>query len=582
MNPKTGQCEPKNQKGTSNTSSGCQEGFHQHAGYKNCHEIWKPHKPNTLSCNQHRLLGIPCRYKGEKLDADGRPVDKGIPTRAWLKQAKEKEGKGENKENESKPKSSIDTVYSDIPNMLADDFKKVYGYEKVNDTVSALRDVLKDEELSTSDLRTKFEGELKNLGISMSADLNSDYIRDLYGNIVNTMETYPMGALVLDGIGQKVGEWGMCFSPLAQTIYYNELIYCKDGAKLGEKYDYSEVYDPETKKAEKWGFHHFSGSNISSFTHEYGHLMNHLLILLSTKNNSLLTSTPKFAEGWNEKKKEISQDLEDLDFVSYVSLSTDHTDTSISLRIKVKDADDKFTKDSDYHKKVFEVLEKYGLREAISTPVTKPKHTYGRNPEYYVDVDISCPPIYRSHIAEPSQELVELISDCNDNLSFKKLLATETFEDNRGNMPMKDIIINLVQECESLYKEMYNVEKIIPSDVYSGYGYLGSSTRLKKWRDNKKYTSPEKDRYEPEKTWRGTRYASDILENASEERVAEAFADVMARGEKANSMSTLLVRCVEYNIHRYLSGEKKTFTEYMREKLDFSTIGEPIVKLKVY
>ena len=483
---------------------------------------------------------------------------------------------------EGKSKKSIDTVYSEISNMLADDFKKVYGYEKVNETVSALRDILNDESLSSSDLRTKFEGELEKFGIPMSVDLNSNYIRELYGNIVDTMETYPMGALILNGIEKDIGTWGMCFLPSTQTICYNEFIYCEEGAQLGSKYNYSEVYDPETKKAEKWGFHHFSGSNISSFTHEYGHLMNHLLILLSTKNNSLLTSTPKFAEGWDEKKKEISQDLEDLDFVSYVSLSTDHVDTTISLRIKVKDADDKFTKDSDYHKKVFDVLEKYGLREAISTPVTKPKRTYGRNPEYYVDVDISCPPIYRSHIAEPSQELVELISDCNDNLSFKKLLATTTFEDNRGNMPMKGIIINLVQECESLYKEMYKVEKIIPSDVYSGYGYLGSSTRLEKWRQNKKYTSPEKDRYEPNKDWRGTRYASDILENASEERVAEAFADVMVRGNKANSMSSLLVRCVEYNIHRYMSGEKMTFTEYMREKVDFSKIGEPIIKLKVY
>ena len=99
-NPKTGQCEPKGQKGTASTSTGCQEGFHQHAGYKNCHEIWKPHKPHTLSCNQHRLLGIPCRYKGEVLDENGRPVEKGIPTRKWLKQAKDK--KKEQKEKEQK------------------------------------------------------------------------------------------------------------------------------------------------------------------------------------------------------------------------------------------------------------------------------------------------------------------------------------------------------------------------------------------------------------------------------------------------------------------------------------------------
>ena len=62
------------------------------------------------------------------------------------------------------------------------------------------------------------------------------------------------------------------------------------------------------------------------------------------------------------------------------------------------------------------------------------------------------------------------------------------------------------------------------------------------------------------------------------ERVAEAFSDVIVRGDKANSMSNLLVAGIQYYISARFNGDDKTFTEYMRENYTPETIGERIVK----
>ena len=115
---------------------------------------------------------------------------------------------------------------------------------------------------------------------------------------------------------------------------------------------------------------------------------------------------------------------------------------------------------------------------------------------------------------------------------------------------------DFIKEVESLYLELYKQEEIIPSEVYSGYGYLGDN-------DEWGRTSVPNKR---------------VGRDNSHERIAEAFSDVIVRGDKANSMSNLLVSGIQYYIGALLNGNLKSFTEYMRENYTPETIGERIIK----
>lgn len=566
-NPKTGQCEPKNQKGTSNTSSGCLEGFHQHAGYKNCHEIWKPHKPHTLSCNQHRLLGIPCRYKGEKLDADGRPVDKGIPTRAWLKQAKEKKEKKKKEQKDDKPKEEPivglpkHQVVNKTRNMMMDICKRIEGFEAMSNSVNDVFDKFdeSDEEYSGANLLKKaFNKETMPWFNEITLNgINKEVVDLCIPDIKKTVSEYPLALMMFTKLGGDKTDDSIAYCNLTGSnkgrIMYGKYFYNPEGRAYNRQ-QYQKLYDPITKEMTDWGFHHQGSNYFDSFSHEYGHLMMRIFgeITAQFEVAESRESTEHRKDAWFEENNEMYEWFKEncpSDFIGRYPSKNDTIPYNLGKGFSffIKDGettrDDvkaftskfkKYLKEKGYKVKVEDESSgvNYSIKPIDSEVQSKPWHPSQRKltDVYYAD---------RKSVETPVQ--------------FREYFLYTNESDN--GVIFANIYTDFIDEVEEIYKEMYNVDKIIPSDVYSGYGYLGNNKQWN-WKMPKKRT---------------------VRLNAHE-RVAEAFSDVVVRGDKANSMSSLLVAGIQYYISARFKGEEKTFTEYMRENYTPETIGERIIK----
>lgn len=113
-----------------------------------------------------------------------------------------------------------------------------------------------------------------------------------------------------------------------------------------------------------------------------------------------------------------------------------------------------------------------------------------------------------------------------------------------------ELLRDAFKEIESVYKELYGIsdEDFNPLDVYSEYGLYGTAGML------------GLDEYRE-----ATNYS-----DYTHERIAEAYADVAIRGDKANSMSTLIVAYVNYTINQVYSGSSKDFRTFVKESMSES------------
>ena len=568
MNPETGQCEPKGQKGTAQTSQGCQEGFHQHAGYKNCHEIWKPHKPNTLSCNQHRLLGIPCRYKGEVLDENGRPVDKGLPTKAWLKQAKEKK---ENGEKEKEKESEVEEIkglpkhpmVNKTRNMAMDVCKRIEGFEDMSNSVNDVFDKFdeSDEEYSGANLLKKALNKetipwFKGINVGK---VERDTINKCIPDFKKVISEYPLGLTIFTKLSDKnyyndtsgyiMGCYPSSIYDEQGLVFFGRPLHGTPSESASNREHYEDIVDPTTKNLEKWGFHHQNSNYFDSFSHEYGHLMfrifGTLKFALSDKLSDVETteSKKKREDAWREEATEISDKIKDI-FSEYSKdvMIPEHNMTR-----------------SDSYRGEFTFLIRGAEREELVTQIKELRKflkTKGYNlktSDFYGSCDFMIKCVDSENKAwHTSHAEIPSFADEYSMDELRKIYRTPRDEGKEITKHYKDFI----EEVESLYLELYKQEKIIPSEVYSGYGYLGN---VDEWGRS---SVPNKR----------------VSRDNSHERIAEAFSDVIVRGDKANSMSNLLVSGIQYYIGALLNGNLKSFTEYMRENYTPETIGERIIK----
>lgn len=583
-NPETGQCEPKNQKGTSNTSSGCQEGFHQHAGYKNCHEIWKPHKAHTLSCNQHRLLGIPCRYKGEILDANGRPVEKGIPTKEWLKQAKErkekeKEGKGDNKENESD--SSKESVkphifVSKTGDMVKDVCKSL---SKFNDYTDSVLDSLRKEP-EDGDYIQKYRNVFKDVPWVDELDFRAkemvepeyvDKVDDVWNyilkecepDIIKTIESYPLGLLYFSGLqdynpytgefqnsimatGSDSGKILFGFSLFVNGLKYVDGEDAKKDAERGG--EYSEKYDPITGELTKWAFHPHTSTMYDSLSHEWGHVMLNMFMKLKGLGGRETEESEKArSSAWKEVVDKFTSEIYGM-LPENVGgkLVSDMWDSTLKMLIKLPEGME--TKEIK-NKKVRDFAKSMGFKVSLKKEgyqVWGADYTRYRLIFTHEDAE-NQPWHYSPKVIEPENLLEKYGSDAS---TLRKRI--------KNVVPSSLRLVDFNKEIESLYKEIYDVEDIIPSDVYSGYGYLATNTKWKEQAIELAYIAPE----------------------TVHERVAEAFSDVIVRGDKANSMSNLLVAGVQYYVSALMQGNSESFTDYFHKNFNKEDFGERIIKYK--
>lgn len=558
-NPKTGQCEPKGQKGTASTSTGCQEGFHQHAGYKNCHEIWKPHKPHTLSCNQHRLLGIPCRYKGEVLDENGRPVEKGIPTRKWLKQAKDK--KKEQKEKEQKDDKPKEEPIVGLPkhqmvnktrNMMMESYDSFKELKEMGDNVV---NVLESFNPEKGKIRATYKKAFKNLPwcnkVSFNKSISDDDLIEILPDITKAIKENPIGLLIMSGfLTNFKKDYIMSFmswSPESDEIG-NIQINKGFVTSSGKPAKYVKKTDTISGEVTDWSFHFINSSKYTSFSHEWGHAMFYVMSVLRHMSS---LSKMESSESKEARKKAV----------------TDMLDEPIKVIREYKGKGDDYKVD-------FRILSDWGS----GNPIVKIDEYFDIRSKEYLEMVSKIKELgFRVNWSNLEESLWIRLSDSKlkelpPRSGFKKYVNNDTTtlrnlvgEHELSPEDLLDDVFpyktELIKECREVYRELYGVDEIIPSDVYSGYGYLGTT---------RGWGSDSDDEYEVESvglTW----------ENA-DERVAEAFSDVVVRGEKANSMSNILVSAVQYYIYSSLNDNAESFKEYMLRNYNKDNIGERIIK----
>lgn len=611
-NPETGQCEPKNQKGTSNTSSGCQEGFHQHAGYKNCHEIWKPHKAHTLSCNQHRLLGIPCRYKGEVLDENGSPIIAGVPTRKFNGMSKKerleldeknraieeehRKKKEENKESkddglvEVKSLSDVSTNVSHLIRKSFDGFKDIEKKQEHLHELVDFNEKVKTDELSDEEVYKGFKEIFEKLDIKTAEfKFPSEYIRPIFNNVVKTLNEHSEILTVLKGLTFENSRGTMHYDSANLTINFNPRYYDKShplSEKLGKEEVYQQIKDEVIKQVTDWGFHHLGASKVTSFTHEGGHAVNTFLDILATACNNLTDDLPTFHQKSKDKiVSEIQTAMGELDFVKQGCKVYYDGKYGVNLFFYMKsEAGSKYSKNSPEAKEIKKKLAELGYT-VVKEPGSVQARNYG---SYMIPIDMWCHVPNENHIAPPTKafaEYVKSFDSIEDFIEKHKFKRDGKFkvDDDKGNFVRDKFAIDIIDECEEIYKKLYDVEKIIPSDVYSGYGYLGNfeDDIDKGWA--KKKTAKDRSKSEryavAEDVYKGE-HLVDTKISACRERIAEAFSDINVRSEKANSMSSLIVQCLKFNVYRYMTGNTTTFTEYVMGQTEGKDLEPPIKKRK--
>lgn len=557
-NPETGQCEPKGQKGTASISTGCQEGFHQHAGYKNCHEIWKPHKPHTLSCNQHRLLGIPCRYKGEVLDENGRPVDKGISTREWLKQAKEKKEKKEKEQKDDKPKEEPivglpkHRMVNKTRNLLKDTVKSFVEFDTlcndVNDALSSFDEKPEHVRKNIKDALSKIPWVHK-VGLASKKLSNEDMVA-IHTNLKKTLSEYPIGLLFLTQFKTDFKSDSRDKTGMSTMIWSNQYeggdakkpkmgaINICDGFinSSGEEEEYVEKTDPKTGKKSKWAWSVHGSTKYDCFSHEWGHVMLQAMCLLKHLHKS-----DEFADA--DSVQELEQYLKD-------TFKTELKDLVEELEI---DSDELEVDIGDYTPVVtFDKREEYDLEELYSKVSPKGWTVIGTT----ANGKWAIAPLPNSHdIPSLRYNISKALG--GDMKGLRKLMEYD--KNIWYKTEIHPIKRELVIECERIYKELYGLDEVIPSDAYTGYGYLAVSGELKSWTYDNMDLQP-------------------MTGDHADERVAEAFHDVIVRGDKANSLSNIMVSAVQYYIYSSLNGIEESFSDFVRKNYTKEDIGELIVK----
>lgn len=458
------------------------------------------------------------------------------------------------------------------------------NFEDKFETADSITKKLEDVGEKTK-MYTDFHEEFEKLGINTDSKLDnmsSSVVETVAKDMAGVISEYPLGSTMLRGIemNRSGNSTIMFYTPSIKTISFCPRYFSKNGKEIkgaNAKEEYSRTFDPVVGDyVEKWAFHPHDSMKSQSFSHEYGHLEQDVLNVLYSATDRYYQEHPEAIpeEVQNEEKQmkeKKSAFLEELRGTGIpISVDEDSISNSgtITLTIFTKA---KTTKANPDYKKLKEFFEKNGFeprKKPISSYLTwdkeDPLHT---DKAHYWAVVQFCPKDKEKLPWGKSSSLKKLHPLPLDTVLKKgetidDLLKTKSEWDTKNKVPKA-----IIAECEELYKELYKVDKIIPSDVYTGYGYYGTNIY---WysKDTPVMDITKKDDLN--------------MVRASEERIAEAYNDVMTRGDKANSMSTLIVSCVEYELARCLSGEKESFSEFIRGNFDMNNAGQPITKSTRY
>lgn len=371
---------------------------------------------------------------------------------------------------------------------------------------------------------------------------------------------------------------------------------------------YSVAYDPVLKKAsDEWSYHPEGSKVGQSFSHEYGHHLVQSLVVAHSHIKEYYKNHPEeIPESYHKKEKEHQEKAQEFkdellgllselgvsetDAMLYVYSATGEVRFSVIFREnEMEDGGwdgPVITSGNEKYRKIVDFMSKKGFkREGKKISPSFIGHDEQGQEIYHLTFEFEDP--HKSLVFNelpPAPPLDKLLGD----RSIQELYQGDDYD-----LEIKwEFAGRIVEECEELYKELYGVDEIIPSDAYSGYGYFGPLQDFGKEDYYYEYKGRRKRKgkhsweekgdpiYEKKKKKpidiKDKSYS--VRERVAGERIAEAICDCTVRKEHANSMSVLIASAVDYEFYRLATGTEESFSDFLRANYDFSKAGKPIIK----
>lgn len=517
----------------------CPEGYHVHIGFsKNCHPIDKPHKPGTKANAWHQAHGLVTAEGGKEED-------------------KPKEKKPEEKKEEYEEDESDKPFTEGIPKAVSVKESKNISRKAIIESNSKLyKDYTSDIKKMRENLSNADWDNPKMSNAKMFKEIMSDY-EERYGldlklpssfskipkevfksqmeNMVTIFEEYPLLVTRFNGF-QACGRGALMRCTFDNAIQYH-LPSFENSSMIDKDISYKiNAKDPISKKDTEWFFHFDGSTRGNSVFHEFGHAFDNTLFALT-----------QYVKGDYSESSFDDSTIKDLN----ESLSNIAERRNMKVVQGVEDR-------GEYLTMVFKGRMYMSSWNDIKTACENAglvidENLYGTGKRGECEIHILNP-----NKSDKKEATAKKFSDMNheDFIKMNKVTSWNLKIDVKSD----DFSVKRIRECEEMYKELYNLTEIEPSDVYSTYGYYGVS-------EGNSYA-----RTGSTKRLEGT---------CAKERMAEAMEDVMHRKEKANSMSQLIVCHTQYEMYQIAMGDfDMTFKDYIKNKVGVEKFKERIVKMR--
>lgn len=510
-------------------------GYHNHGGTANPHPADKPHRPGTQQEKWHLEHGLTNTWYEQH----------GTTREEYVKEHGEPEAKPR-KKPERKPKEPKEKE----PKEEAHDPEKVkqatggtIGW-KANRSLIETHPELTTKTKEAKELMQKLESEghppryvlrecLRYMGENLRQDvddmlskqpeeLQKEFVHSIMDGVCND----PIGKGVLGrmfvGNPKKAGKTNAYFrtQSMQMCFYENNTFKEKNQTWWPET-----VYDPVREENTQWFWSFPECKTASVFAHEYGHCISSSVSTLK----GLLT-TFDFSERYGLKDR-LMPDLN----VNIVSKGRDAREDALYIL----DNDLYYQRGSDgkeMAEKVKAIIDRHP--EYIAT--IERAEIYGREYDNVV--------VLKKNPKEAYRKLME--KHGNLETALQKEIGEVDYSYKQKQSVARD------KECERVYEKLFGKGTCVPTDVYTQYGtYAGAPY-----------------------TWKDDTRKAKISAKRAEERFAEAYWDVTIRGDKANTMSKMLVAHSYYEQEKLLNGYEGTFEEYLKDKVGIDKSTERIIK----
>lgn len=528
---------------------GCPEGMHTHPNRDDCHPISLRHRVGSMAWKDHVAMGL------ETPEGEEKPEEK---------KPEKKEPKKDEPKEKKEPDAKIKPYTKGAPK--PDGLKYTMGFtrtqlkekcpeyvQKAEESAKAVRDAydgIEWDKVDASNVNDVVDDYLKKCGVDTRAlehswfgkfnfaDEPIECAKTTLENFTKVAEEYPYALKSFHGFGTAIG--GVeSYDPSAQTIEFNHHYFSRGNDDFCTK---TEGKDPETGEITPWGFHYSGTTYNNCVQHEFGHLVDSYVSEMVKQTYVDRPQKPKEPEykfeRFTKETEDAMTDAIDLYLLGSGGVKSVNYDENYGT-YRIYCTGDIY---SNYKKDIKQNLKDKGVKGITSVRAYR---SYSSNGSVVIYLQTR-----KIKVETPQEE---------EKGERKKFEGKEGWQNNLGRARDDEfkskVLIDRAKECEEIYKKLYGVTKIIPSEVYSGYGYYGVSTTLM---DGKKKRT---------------------MSTQASERMAEAFNDVMVRGDKANSMSQLYVAHLEYEHYQCMTGDfEKTFYDFIMNDVGKDKFKERIIK----